>query len=67
LVAPLLRDMLERYERLRSAGAHDGPPLRAVRLYEVEWTLDPHAANLQSPDRKQLLAEVQRSNEIARR
>jgi GT2 family glycosyltransferase len=63
----MLGDVLERYERLRLAGLHDGPPLQAIRLYELEWTLDPHAANLSSPDRRQQLAEVQRTAEIARR
>ena len=67
LITPMLRDVLNRYEQLRLAGHHDGPPLQAVRLYELEWTLDPHAANLSSPDRRHQLAEVQRTEEIARR
>jgi glycosyltransferase involved in cell wall biosynthesis len=67
LITLMLRDVLERYERLRLAGVHDGPPLQAVRLYELDWTLDPHAANVSFPDRRQQLAEVQRTTEIARR
>jgi glucosyl-dolichyl phosphate glucuronosyltransferase len=63
----MLRDVLERYERLRLAGFHDGPPLQAIRLYELEWTLDPRAANLTVPDRRQQLAEVQLTAEMARR
>jgi GT2 family glycosyltransferase len=67
LITPMLRDVLERYERLRLAGVHEGPPLQAIRLYELDWTLDPHAANLSFPDRRQQLAEVQRTARIARR
>jgi glycosyltransferase involved in cell wall biosynthesis len=58
LVASMLRDALERYERLRAAGEHQGPPLAAVRLYAVTWTLDPRARNVTDPDQKRLLAEV---------
>ena len=57
-VDPMLRDVLARYERLRSAGEHDGPPLQAVRLYDVHWTVDPAAANVSTPDHRQLLSEV---------
>jgi hypothetical protein len=51
-------DCLARYEALRRAGRHDGPPLVAMRLYLVTWTLDPSARNIDRPDRKELLAEV---------
>jgi len=52
-------DCLVRYEALRRAGRHDGPPLRAMRLYQVYWVLDPWARNVNHPDRKNLLVEVQ--------
>ena len=58
LIAPMLRDTLDRYERLRSAGEHNGPPLRAVRLYELRWNLEQNGGNVTEPDRRQLLAEV---------
>jgi hypothetical protein len=29
-----------------------------MRLYEVTWTLDPSAANLDSPDSRTLIGEV---------
>ena len=54
-----VRDCLVRYEALRRAGRHDGPPLRAMRLYRVYWVLDPWAPNIDHPDRKDFLVEVQ--------
>jgi hypothetical protein len=52
-----LPDLFARYEQLRGA-AHDGPPIVALRLYELEWTIDPHAANVNRPDRRRFIAEV---------
>ena len=34
-----LGDVLARYEARRARGLHDGPPLEAVRLYLIHWTL----------------------------
>ena len=63
-----LTDCLQRYEALRSAGRHDGPPLRALRLYRLTWVLDPRAANRERPDTRLLIAEVQPpSTEATRR
>ena len=56
-----LLDCLKRYEELRLAGRHDGPPLRGIRLYGVRWKLDPWAGNVDQPDYRILLAEVERS------
>jgi hypothetical protein len=53
-----LPDLMARYEELRSAGVHDGPPLMMLRLYELEWTIDRQAANVDHPDRRRLIAEV---------
>jgi hypothetical protein len=53
-----LNDCLTRYEALRRAGRHNGPPLVAMRLYKITWTLDPSATNIDLPDRKELLTEV---------
>jgi hypothetical protein len=53
-----LTGLLWRYHELARAGVHDGPPLAALRLYELEWTIDPAAANIDSPDRRRLLATV---------
>jgi hypothetical protein len=53
-----LRDVMTRYETLRRAARHDGPPVVAMRLYELHWTIDWQAANVDAPDRKRLLAEV---------
>ena len=54
---PMLGDYLRRYEQLRRAGRHGGPPLKGLRLYEWYWTMDPRAGNVKSPDRKTLLYE----------
>jgi hypothetical protein len=54
---PMLGDYLRRYEQLRRAGRHGGPPLKGLRLYEWYWTMDPRASNVKSPDRKTLLYE----------
>jgi hypothetical protein len=53
-----LADCLARYEVLRQEARHDGPPLAALRLYELEWTIDPAGANLDHPDRRSFIAEV---------
>ena len=53
-----LSDVKARYETLRRESRHDGPPVVAMRLYEMHWTIDWQADNVDHPDRKQLLAEV---------
>ncbi len=55
-----LADCLERYDALRRAGVHHGPPLRGVRLYRMRWSLDPWARNAGDPDRRELILEVLR-------
>ena len=51
-------DCLARYDALREQHVHDGPPLVAMRLYELEWTIDPEAANVDHPDRRRFITEV---------
>jgi hypothetical protein len=53
-----LGDCLRRYEELRRDARHAGPPLVAMRLYELEWTIDRQAANVDRPDRRRFIAEV---------
>ena len=53
----VLRDYLDRYERRRAAGLHQGPPLKGVRLYELYWTMDRSASNVATPERKTLVYE----------
>ena len=53
-----LRDCLARYMELQDGGQHDGPPLVAMRLYEVEWAIDPNAAKIDEPLGRRLIAEV---------
>jgi hypothetical protein len=57
-LARALRTVLARYEARRLTGAHHGPPLKALRLYELSWELDPWARNADQPDRRTLIAEV---------
>ena len=57
-VRTALADCLTRYEDLRRQRRHEGAPLSALRLYEVEWTIDPDAANIDHPDRRAFIAEV---------
>jgi hypothetical protein len=57
-VKTALADCLARYEELRQHKGHEGPKLAALRLYELEWTIDPDAANVGSPDRRVFVAEV---------
>lgn len=58
LLRTAMRDCWKRYERRRQTGAHNGPPLVGIRLYEVEWVIDPLARNVDHPDRKRLIMEV---------
>ena len=58
-VRQALAECLARYEELRSQDRHEGPQLVALRLYELEWTIDPEAANIDRPDRRSFIAEVQ--------
>jgi hypothetical protein len=61
LLTTALQDCLTRYETLRRAGRHSGPPLAGVRLYELHWRLDPWARNADRPDSRTLVLEVPRS------
>lgn len=57
-VHAVLEDCLARYERRRVAGRHDGPALRAIRLYMVAWDIQPYARNLDQPKARQLITEA---------
>jgi hypothetical protein len=59
-VRTALGDLFTRYEQLRRVHTHDGPALVAMRLYELEWTIDPNAANIDRPDRRRVVAEMRR-------
>ena len=54
-----LLDTLTRYEQLRLAGRHNGPPLQGLRLYKLGWRRDNRAENVDRPDRQELVAEVE--------
>lgn len=54
-----LVDCLARYERRRVAGKHDGPPLRALRYYQTTWELEHEPRDVDRPERRDLLLEVQ--------
>jgi len=57
-VRTALPDLYARYEQLRRDERHDGPAIVALRLYELEWTIHPDAANVDAPDRRRLVSEV---------
>jgi hypothetical protein len=57
-VRDALADVLQRYEARRQTGEHEGGPFVAMRLYMVSWPLEPFAANLDQPSKRQLLAEA---------
>ena len=52
-----LADCAQRYESHRLAGRHHGPPLVGARLYELFWTVDDRARNVDHPDRRTLMGE----------
>ena len=58
LVRTALNDCLERYERRRRDGAHDGPALRALRLYHSRYVLDVGASTVGRPTARNLVLEV---------
>ena len=58
----VLGDYLRRYEDLRRAGKHDGPPLAGIRLYERYWDMDKRASNAATPDRTTLVYEYRRGS-----
>ena len=53
-----LRYCAKQYEALRLAKIHNGPPLQAIRLYELEWEVDILARNKERPDSRKLISEV---------
>jgi glycosyltransferase involved in cell wall biosynthesis len=54
----MLRGVLDLYEARRVSGENEGPPLEAVRAYDMTWTLAADARNVNRPDVRHLLAEV---------
>lgn len=48
-VGPILQNMYKIYEAGRRSGAHGGPPLQALRLYRLQWRLDPSLSNKDTP------------------
>lgn len=49
------------YVRSRELGRHDGPEILGVRVYELQWTINENADNIDSPN-KVLLGEHMGSN-----
>lgn len=52
-----LRDIHSRYEGRRLRGEHDGPPLKALRIYREEWRTAPGFVP-PGPEARMLLAEL---------
>ena len=59
-----LGDLARRYEARRTAGAHSGPPLSTLRVYEASWQMQPDAGNVDTPERRTLIAELPQGNGI---
>jgi hypothetical protein len=59
LLNKALLDSLQRYETLRLAEFHDGPPLQGVRLYREEWQLDAQGRKADLPDHRKMIAEAE--------
>jgi hypothetical protein len=53
-----LRACLARYDALRQAGRHDGPPLRGARLYRLTWEVGRDGSPSPQPGGRELLHEV---------
>jgi glucosyl-dolichyl phosphate glucuronosyltransferase len=52
-----LADVWARYDARRKSGLENAPRLSGVRLYELEWRLEPDAANAERPEHRRLLAD----------
>lgn len=52
-----LDSLLSIYERRRLDGEHSGPPLNGMRIYSVEWEVQPTAGNTNQPIRQELVHE----------
>lgn len=55
-----LDKLFARYEHLREAGRHSGPPILAIRTYRTTWTIESRAHNRQTPDQRVLKFYAQR-------
>lgn len=53
----IVAGLLTIYESRRRQAWHDGPSLAKLRLYSVTWRVDPKLANLDLPERRQLVSE----------
>ena len=53
-VGPVLQNIHKLYEAGRRSGAHGGPPLQALRLYRLQWRLDPSLSNKDTPELRRL-------------
>lgn len=55
------RDYLRQYEARRKAGLHDGPPLRGIQVYQLNWDdVDSWAASARTPDSQTLIFDSRR-------
>jgi hypothetical protein len=57
-VRQALENLYELYAAGRRTGAHDGPPLTALRLYRVQWKIDPDPETHNQPEQRILLYEL---------
>jgi hypothetical protein len=59
-----LRGLLNAYEMQRRAGEHDGPPLAALEVYQVNWMARPGADNYATPASRTLLQSAALSESL---
>lgn len=57
-VQSAISDVLHRYNERRAQGEIKGPELRSIRLYRMQWEVQPFARNLDRPMSRQQLAEA---------
>jgi len=57
-----LSGALSLYESRRLLGRHDGPAVRGLRFYKLEWRLHPRLENVDRPERKELILEFLRES-----
>lgn len=53
-----LKDTLARYEYNRQQGRHDGPLLRSLQLYQIDWSIDPDEPDFIRTEERDFVAEV---------
>lgn len=56
-VPATIESLMAHYESRRLAGLHSGPPIVGLRLYDMQWQIEPALSNLDRPERRELVCE----------